>query len=217
MPGLRVVVASDVRLYCEGLQLLLSQDGLASVDTRMNYADALRCIQALKPDVLIIDTTMPEAERLASEVPLASASTAMIVLAVEENDEEIWTWAQVGVSSFVTRDADLAELRRAVVLAARNEALCSPRVARGLLRKIYDGAHLPDAPLPPRARLTLREHDVVRLVRDGLGNKEIAQELGIELSTVKNHVHNILEKLQVRRRTEIGPAMQAGRHRGGSR
>src|SRR5439155_827652 len=109
------------------------------------------------------------------------------------------------------REASIDDLVTVIESVARGEAICSPRVAAGLLRRVAALAAGHGGDLP-RAQLTNREREIVRLIDNGLSNKEIARALGIEVATVKNHVHNILEKLQVHRRGEA-----AARVRGTSR
>jgi DNA-binding NarL/FixJ family response regulator len=129
---------------------------------------------------------------------------------VPEADDEIVQLAEAGVDGLVTRDASLADVLDAVAAAVRRETLTSPTVAAVLLRRV---ASLAGERRPAEtSSLTRREREIVALIGRGLSNKEIAQSLRIELSTVKNHVHNILEKLHVPRRTD---AVAAARTRGG--
>jgi two-component system, NarL family, nitrate/nitrite response regulator NarL len=125
-------------------------------------------------------------------------------------------WAEEGTAGYVPRDAGLADLEACVHSVARGEALYTPRMAAALLRRIAALA-AERRPQPPRAKLTLREREIAALMREGLSNKEIASVLSIEASTVKNHVHNILAKLDVHRRAEaaarLGPLPLTRAHR----
>jgi two-component system nitrate/nitrite response regulator NarL len=117
--------------------------------------------------------------------------------------------AEAGASAYVTPDGSMEDLACVVESVERGEVLCSPGMAAGLFRRVATLAR--DRQLDPiDEKLTARELDVLRLVEAGLSNKEIATALSIELPTVKNHVHRILEKLHVNRRSEA--AARARRH-----
>src|SRR5262249_35072326 len=132
----------------------------------------------------------------------ASANAARIVaLAAPEAESEVLACAEAGVSSFVPRDASLDELVNAVECVARGGAVCSPRTTAILLHRIATMTRGLDS-TRGLERLTAREQEIMCLLASGRSNKEIARELGIETTTTKNHVHNILEKLKVRRRGE---------------
>jgi len=107
----------------------------------------------------------------------------------------------VGIAGFVTSEASVAELVAAIESVARGESLCSPSVVAALLRRLGSLARS-WAEADPTQPLTRREREILELIDEGLSNKQIAQRLRIELPTVKNHVHNILGKLGVRRRAE---------------
>ena len=104
-----------------------------------------------------------------------------------------------GIAGYVTRDASLADMLLAVEATARGEVHCSPKIAGSLFRRI---AALPRNGPPPPTSLTARESQILRLLQQGMSNKMISRSLGIELPTVKNHVHSILAKLGIHRRTE---------------
>ena len=124
----------------------------------------------------------------------------MLAICVPGDERSVLACVEAGAVAYVTCEASLRELIAAVTRLARGEALCSPRMAGILLRRLASLA----ASCEPAAgaALTRRELEVIELVGEGLSNKEIARRLSIELSTVKNHVHNILEKLGVNGRHE---------------
>ena len=116
-----------------------------------------------------------------------------------ETDDEICECAEAGIAGYVARNGSKEDLIAALENAVRGEFLCSPRTAASLFRRL--AAHFQTTKQrPPQAALSSREQDIIALIDRGLSNKEIARQLKISLPTVKNHVHNILEKLQVRRR-----------------
>ncbi len=123
----------------------------------------------------------------------------VVGIAVRETESEILAAVEAGVAGYALQEHSLDELVRVIQSVIRDEAICSPRMAACMMHRLshlaserrHDG---------PAGRLTVRERQVASLVASGMTNKEIARRLSIQLSTVKNHVHNILEKLQLRRR-----------------
>jgi len=211
-PEIEVFVLVGVRLYRDGIVDALRRDPRFRVlGSSASLRTARESLEGLTsaPHAALIDLDLPEGFGAARALHEAWPSIAVVALAVREADEDVVSWAEAGVSGLVTRNASLAELLDAVGAAVDDKVLCTPAVAGALLRRVaamsveggrHDG--------PP---LTRRERQIVRLIGDGLSNKEIARELHIELATVKNHVHNILEKLGVGHRTE---AVAVARARG---
>ena len=198
-----VFVLVPVRLYRDGIVDALRRDqrfellgSAASLDQALVELESLPCV----PNVTLVDLGLPEGAGATRVLRAGWPSIAIVALAVRESDEDIVSWAEAGVAGLVSSDAALAEVLDAVEAAGRNEALTSPAVSAVLLRTV--AALAGQRPATLRPALTRREREVVRLIGYGLSNKEIAHSLSIEPSTVKNHVHNILEKLSVGRRTE---------------
>jgi two-component system nitrate/nitrite response regulator NarL len=137
------------------------------------------------------------------------SGTRLVALAVGERPEDVVPLAEAGICGYVPRDAALPELVSTVEAVDRDELLCSPCVAAGLVRRL---AALAADVMDPLAgsRLTAREREVLALLGEGLTNKEIGRRLCIELPTVKNHVHHVLEKLQVQCRAEAVARAQRG-------
>src|SRR2546421_13075479 len=131
-------------------------------------------------------------------------------LSVREGEDhgDVLASAEAGAIAYVPREASLEDLVAVIECAVRGEAVCSPRVAGALLRRIAVLATDGRSDRVP-ARLTKREREIMGLIDEGLSNKEIAKRLRIEVATVKNHVHNILEKLQVHRRGEAAARVRA--------
>jgi two-component system nitrate/nitrite response regulator NarL len=193
---IRLLVASDVRLYREGLVGILGGRGSCEiVGTGADRASTLERATELEPDVALVDETMAEACKTVRT--LAGAGVPVVIFGVHEREDEIIEYAEAGVAGYVTRDSSLEELVEVLESVARGETLLSPRIAALLLRRVQTSARP-----GPVDRLTPREAEILRLIDDGLSNKQIARRLTIELPTVKNHVHSILEKLEVKRRGE---------------
>jgi DNA-binding NarL/FixJ family response regulator len=196
----RIIIVSDTRLYREGLALSLeSVDRVVVVGVADTVASALTCIEDKDPDVALLDFAMPDALALPDAIVAAQIPVKVVAFSVAETEDEICECAEAGIAGYVGRNGSKEDLIAAVENAIRGEVLCSPRAAASLYRRL--AAHVQTAKQrPPQAALTSREQDIIALIDRGLSNKEIARQLKISLPTVKNHVHNILEKLQVRRR-----------------
>jgi DNA-binding NarL/FixJ family response regulator len=198
----RVLIVAEVRLYREGLAVMLDAEPNIHVAATASGADeAVRALRAQAPDVVLLDMAIPHNEWLVRALVAAVPGTRVVALAVPEVEREVLACAEAGVAGYVTRDASVEDVVAAVESAARGEVLCSPRMAATLFNRIATLA-LERSPASIESRLTARELEILDLIDQGLSNKEIARRLTIELSTVKNHVHSILDKLNVNRRGE---------------
>jgi DNA-binding NarL/FixJ family response regulator len=133
----------------------------------------------------------------------------IIAAAVREAEEEVVAWAEAGVIGYIPRTTALADFARRILDIHNGEQICSARVATGLLRRIAVTARQSvgrDGALPIAA-LTKREQQTAELIRNGLSDKEIARELNISLATTKAHVHNLLGKLNVQRRSQVAACL----------
>lgn len=186
--------------------MLDKQDDLTVVGEAENGLEAVEKANALKPDLVIMDIEMPvmngveATRRIGEQLP----GVKVVMLTVSESDEHLFDAIRFGAQGYLLKDLRPDELYDLVRAVMRDEAALSPGIAGRLLGQIRGGAvasKVPDAEPETRA-LTKRELEVLRLVADGLGNKEIASALFITEGTVKNHVHNALEKLQLENRTQ---------------
>jgi two-component system nitrate/nitrite response regulator NarL len=204
----RALVVSDVRLYREALAWRLSQPGRVKVvGTAQDAAIALEQLSALAPDVVVVDRAMPDA--LSTAKSIAELSCAKVVaFAIADMDQAVIECAEAGLAGYVTRDGSVEDLVDAVERAMRGEVLCSPRVAATLFRRLAALSAAAPATAPRETELTQREREIGLLIERGLSNKEIARHLSIGTATVKNHVHHILEKLDVRRRGEAAASLR---------
>jgi two-component system nitrate/nitrite response regulator NarL len=208
---IRALVASDVRLYREGLADGLRRSGRVEVVGTAADGDAtVGGARELGPDIVLVDLAMTGWEQAVRAVVAEGEDAWVVVLGVREVEDEVVACAEAGVSGYVTREASLDELVDVVESVARGESLCSPRISGLLLRRVTEVAALQRRPVPAD-RLTPREAQIVGLIDEGLSNKQIAVRLSIELATVKNHVHSILEKLQVERRAEAAAQVRSRR------
>jgi DNA-binding NarL/FixJ family response regulator len=165
-------------------------------------AGALRLVDELAPDVALVDVST--AAGIAAARAIAVTTTRPVALAAPEEDALVVACVQAGVRAFVAREGTLSDVVDAARSALRGDAVGSPQVVAALMRTV---ASTPGTP-PSTAPLTARERQIVGLIDEGLSNKEIAARLCIELSTVKNHVHNALEKLGARGRSEAAARLR---------
>ena len=199
---IRVFIAADVRLYREGLaETLGRRESLSVVGAQRCGTEAMWHIVELRPDVVLLDVGMPQSCGFAREIQRNAPTTSIVALGIGESHDQILTYAEAGITGYLTIDTSLEDLVAVVESVSRGEAICSPQLAGSLVRRLAALA-ADREPDPPHARLTSREREVVALIERDLSNKEIANSLGIEVATVKNHVHNLLEKLSVHRRSE---------------
>jgi DNA-binding NarL/FixJ family response regulator len=199
--AIRVVVATDLSLYRDGLaRTLAGGEGVEVIATASTAADAVAIVGDLRPDVLVLDAAIPGGSRTVAEVVEVAAATKVVVIAVPANDDDIITYVGAGASGFVSRSGSPSELLAAVTSAARGELLYPPEVAATWRKRMV--APEGRTPFGRQPQLTRRELQVVELVDRGLSNKEIAQALAVSVPTVKNHVHAILKKLAVQRRSQ---------------
>jgi DNA-binding NarL/FixJ family response regulator len=198
----RLLVVSSVRLLRDGLVTILGQrEGIEAAHPVADVDLALDALESFQPTLILVDVSsrdnLQAARRLASE----AAGIPLLGFAAREEEHDMLAYAQTGLTGFVLREASVDELFDAIDRAVHGEFLCPPRLAAALFRQLAALAGISRADSDPLS-LTGREREIVRFIDEGWSNKEIARHLSIELSTVKNHVHNILEKLQVTRRGE---------------
>ena len=198
---LRILVVSDVRLLLDGIARTLAEHRRMSVVGTADAAQAEAQARELRPDVIFFDAIRPsrieQARQLVSQVP----DTKIVAFGVAENDEEILALAAAGVSGYVRQDAAADEVVTVFDSVMRDELVCSPRAAASLYHQVAVLSQAGSAG-PAGPALSRRELQIAELIERGLSNKGIARQLGIEATTVKNHVHNILDKLKVHRRGE---------------
>jgi DNA-binding NarL/FixJ family response regulator len=205
-----VFVVSAVRLFRDGLaEILGRQTNIEVVGTSPTAETAFEQLQRAPPTVLLLDVPTTEGPNAIQSVGRIATIVSVVVLGVIESEAEVIAWAEAGVAGYVSREASSAELSEVIEAVARGETLFSPRVAAVLLRRVSALPTRPSLDIPGLiGRLTTRERDIVALIDQGFSNKEIANQLCIEVSTVKNHVHNILDKLGVHRRGQAAALLR---------
>jgi DNA-binding NarL/FixJ family response regulator len=205
----RVLVADDQGIVREGLMTLLAAaPGIEPVADAANGAEAVRLAARHRPDVILMDLRMPELDGVQAtrEVRAAQPDTEVVVLTTHADEASILDALRAGARGYLTKDAGIQEIARAVHAAAAHQSLLDPVVHEKLLAAV---ATRPTASAPPRApaaplpdELTPREAEVLSLIALGLSNQEIAQRLVVSEATVKTHVNHLFAKTGARDRAQ---------------
>lgn len=199
---MRVLIVSRVRLYREGLGEILSRDGrLGEVATAANCRRAMEELGRRSVDLVLLDVSTKGAREAARELAAARPPTRILALGIAGRPGEVVACAELGLDGYVAREASLDELIATAQRTVAGELECSRRVAAALFERVGELAGAAPSELEAVA-LTPRQLEVIRLLEDGMTNKEIASRLILSEATVKNHVHSILAKLDARTRGE---------------
>jgi DNA-binding NarL/FixJ family response regulator len=202
--SVRVLLVDDHDLFRTGLRNLLEERGVQIAGEAGQGADAVRLVRELAPDVVVMDLHMPgmtgiEAIRqIHSFAPL----TRVLVLTISDQDDDVLHAILAGACGYLLKDASVDELIRGIVAASVGESLVSPAIAGKVLQQVRATAISPEAADTLRAELSERELDVLKLIAAGNDNAMIAAQLHISPKTVKNHISNILMKLQIENRIQ---------------
>jgi DNA-binding NarL/FixJ family response regulator len=205
---IRVLLADDQTLVRAGFRGLLDRsDDMEVVAEAANGAEAVERTRATYPDVVLMDVRMPvmdgiEATRRITSDPRL-AGVRVVVLTTFDLDEYVFEALRNGASGFLLKDVEPEELRHAVRVVARGDALLSPGITRRLIARFVEQGALQTGSAERLAQLTAREREVVALVAGGLSNDEIAERLTLSVATVKTHVAHAMGKLGARDRAQL--------------
>jgi DNA-binding NarL/FixJ family response regulator len=204
--SIRVLVADDHALYRRGLEMVLSaEEGIEIVGEAGDGAEAIRRVEELLPDVVLMDIRMPRRSGIEACTAIKDVvpSTKIVILTISDEESDLYEAVRAGANGYLLKDVPGEEIAAGIRAVAEGQSLISPSMASKLLTEfaamIKKSEERPQLPVP---RLTDRELEVLKLVARGLANRDIAKELFISENTVKNHVRNILEKLQLHSRME---------------
>ncbi|MFT4189084.1 MAG: response regulator transcription factor [Aeromicrobium sp.] len=197
----RVLLVDDQELFRRGVSTVLSADTDLELVEVADGDEALRAVADHPPDVALIDVRMPgrSGVEVCAQVKAISPTTGIIMLTASDDESDLYESIRGGASGYLLKDGSTYDqVAEAVRLVAAGQSLISPSMATKLLEEFVQMSRGP----VPQAALTARELQVLRLVARSLSNREIAAELFISENTVKNHIRNILEKLQLKSRME---------------
>jgi DNA-binding NarL/FixJ family response regulator len=201
---IRVLIVDDHDLFRTGLRNLLEEQGVQVLGEAASGTDAVRSVREVAPDVVVMDLNMPgmggvDATRhIAAIAPL----TRVVVLTISDEDADVMDAILAGACGYLLKDASIEELMAGIRAAARGESLISPGIAAKVLQRVRATSASPEIAEAIRSELSDREIEVLKLIANGKDNAVIAAELHISPKTVKNHISNILMKLQIDNRIQ---------------
>lgn len=200
---LRVLIAEDQTLMRQGLKTILDlEEGFTVVGEASDGQEAIERAQALRPDVVLMDVQMPHVNGVAATAQIVAAlpTIRVIILTTFDYDEYVFDALKAGARGYLLKDTPADELLATIRRVHLGESIIQPSVAT---RLIAEFTRRRDAPQEPEYEpLSERERDVLRLLAEGLSNREIAARLVLAEGTVKNHVSTILDKLHAANRTQ---------------
>jgi DNA-binding NarL/FixJ family response regulator len=202
---IRVLVVDDHALFRRGLEMVLAQeDDIEVVGEAGDGAEAVDKAADLLPDVVLMDVRMPRRSGIeaCTAIKDVTPSTRIIMLTISDEENDLYDAIKAGATGYLLKEITIDEVATAIRAVAGGQSLISPAMASKLLTEFASLVKREDRQQVPAPRLTDRELEVLRLVARGLNNKDVAKQLFISENTVKNHVRNILEKLQLHSRME---------------
>jgi DNA-binding NarL/FixJ family response regulator len=202
--SVRVLLVDDHDLFRTGLRNLLEERGVEVAGEAAAGVEAVRLVREVAPDVVIMDLHMPGISGIEAIKQIASISplTRVLVLTISDQDEDVLHAILAGACGYLLKDSSVEDLIRGIEAAAVGESIVSPAIAGKVLQQVRATSASPDAAAAIRAELSEREIDVLKLIAGGKDNAMIAGELHISPKTVKNHISNILMKLQIENRIQ---------------
>jgi two-component system nitrate/nitrite response regulator NarL len=214
---LRLLLVTDNRLMGEALAAALTDNRFVATVTCVDSSRALIWAQRTLVDAILIDATDPENSGLVGRLRSVVQLRPIIACGIRETDDEILLWAEAGVTGYLPNSIHPAQAIDLLSAILRGEQPCSGRAAAVLLRRIAETE--PTAGSASEVvgvrRLTRRELQVAELISVGLSDKQIARDLGISVATTKTHVHNLLGKLNLGHRGEVGRLLAGANLLGG--
>ncbi len=213
MAEIRILIVDDHEMVRNGLSTMLErEEDFAVIGEAQNGVEAVDKAKSLKPDVVLMDLRMPEMDGVEAmrRIRAEQEDAKFLVLTTFDTDEYIFDAIEAGAKGYLLKDTSREDLFRAVRTVNRGESLIEPAVVSRVLNRLTELSQR-SAQGPDHLALSEREIEVLELMAKGAANKQIAGDLSITESTVKTHVANIFQKLDVSRRTEaVTKAMSQG-------
>ena len=203
--ALRVLIVDDHDLFRSGLRNLLEvEDGIEIIGEAAGGQEAVKIVRELAPDVVVMDLNMPgmggvEATR---HITTLAPLTRVVMLTISDQDNDVIDAILAGACGYLLKDSSIQDLMAGIRAAALGESLISPTIAAKVLQRLRASSTRPEIETTIRAELSDREIEVLKLIANGKDNAMIAAELHISPKTVKNHISNILMKLQIDNRIQ---------------
>lgn len=200
---IRLLLADDHTIFRAGVRMLIDlEPDIEVVGEAVEGGQAVDLTQELKPDVILMDIAMPRMDGLEAtrHIKAECPNTQVLVLTMHRSDEYLFEMLRAGASGYVVKGAETDELINAIRVVARGEVFLYPSIAGKLVREYLDLSSVGD---DPTSSLTPREKEVMVLLAEGYGNKEIAEKLVISTSTVYTHRSKLMEKLGLKTRHEL--------------
>ncbi|MDQ1687032.1 MAG: hypothetical protein QOK42_7 [Frankiaceae bacterium] len=203
---IRVLVVDDHALFRRGLEMVLAQEpDIEVVGEASDGAEALAKAMDTTPDIVLMDVRMPKRGGIDACTAIKDAvpSTNVIMLTISDEEADLYDAIKAGATGYLLKEISIEEVASAIRAVYGGQSLISPSMASKLLSEFASMIkRTDDRQQVPAPRLTDREMEVLKLVAKGMNNRDIAKDLFISENTVKNHIRNILEKLQLHSRME---------------
>lgn len=203
----RVYIVSETLLFREGLKAMLTRDGALDVIGHGSSADALREVAELAPRSVLLDMAGSDSLVVPPQLRQILPDIRVVAVALAEHEARIVACAEAGICAYVAQNATIEDLVAAILRSLNGEVICPPNITALLFDRVASlaASQLARNRLSDECdeALTRRERELAEMMARGLQNKEIARRLSLGNTTVKNHVHNVLQKLKIQRRTEI--------------
>jgi two-component system, NarL family, response regulator DegU len=200
--AVRLLLADDHRMLREGLRRSMTEQGFSVVGEAADGAQAVDLARRLRPDVVLMDVTMPELDGVGAtrEIRSQLPDVRVVMLTMHADEDVLASAIRAGASGYLVKDCSTREIADAVRMAASGDTVISPNLAASMLdevRRLDEPATSDDQRV-----VTRREEEVLQLIADGCSTPEVAEQLYISHKTVKNHLASIYQKLDARDRTQ---------------
>lgn len=206
MAEIRVLLADDHTLFRQGVhQILDAQPGIRVIGEARNGEEAIEMARTLKPDIVLMDINMPKLDGVRATQRIMEEEDeqpVIIMLSMHRQDEYIFEAIKAGAKGYFLKDSDSQDLIQALRSAVRGEAVLEPKLAQKVLEEFRRMSSGSQRQVTGLASLTERETEIMRLVTQGLSNREIADQLHLASKTVKNQLYVVFQKLHLNNRTQ---------------